>query len=163
MGGNRCFGDVIEGKRILETPKYFESPIKMRRDINKLSLYLFSGAPIFETSTDLNIVGLSIYLRTNITPDSMKHSFGLIQTVGKNINWIYDLCIYPKHQRSHVDKKKREVFYGPHIHVLDESFEIGLDYEIDEWQKWFHFFAENINLQIMSDDIMEPLAGELLL
>lgn len=163
MGGNRCFGDIEEGKAILETPKYFEAPVIMRRDLKKISLYQFSGAPIYESDTEENIVGLSIFCRTNIAPDSMKHSFGLIQTVGNRTNWIYDLCVYPKDQRSHVDKKKREVFYGPHIHVLEDSFEIDLSYGIDEWSKWFGLFAKNINLQIRSNDIMEPLAGELLL
>ncbi|WP_215895451.1 hypothetical protein [Acinetobacter pullicarnis] len=163
MGGNRVFLNSDDGKKILETPKYFESPIIVSRDINKFSLYQFSGAPVYETSTDLNIVGLSIFLRTNIAPDSMKHSFGLVQNIGKNKKWIYDLCIYPEHQRSHVDRKKREVFYGPHVHCLDDSFEINLDYSVDEWDRWFGLFAKNINLQIRSDDIMGPLAGELLL
>ncbi|AZC07149.1 hypothetical protein DKE44_020530 (plasmid) [Acinetobacter nosocomialis] len=76
---------LMRGKRILEAPKYFESPVKMAREINSLSLYKFSGAPIYETSTELNIVGLSIFLRTNIAPDSMKHSFGLVQRVGKRL------------------------------------------------------------------------------
>ncbi|WP_033134834.1 hypothetical protein [Acinetobacter sp. MN12] len=163
MGGNRIFVDSDDGKRILETPKYFESPIKMTRDINKISFHQFSGAPVYEVSTELNIIGLSIFLRTNIAPDTMKHSFGLMQRVGNERKWIYDLCIYPEHQKSHVDRRKREVFYGPHVHCLDDSFEIKLNYKIDEWDKWFHFFAEKINLQIRSSDIMGPLAGELLL
>ena len=148
-------------KKILEMPKYFDSPVTMARDINKYSFHHFSGAPVYELSTDLNIVGLSIFLRTNIAPDSMKHSFGLMQKVGNNKKWIYDLCIYPEHQKSHVDKMKREVFYGPHVHCLDNAYEIKLSYGIDEWDKWFHFFAKNINLQVRSSDIMGPLAGEL--
>ena len=163
MRGNRCFGDLSEGKLILETPKYFDYPIRMQQDIRKITLHQFSGAPIYEVSTDENIVGLSIFCRTNIAPDSMKHSFGLIQKVGNQINWIYDLCVYPKHQKSHVDRKKREVFHGPHVHYLNDSFEINLDYPVDDWKNWFYLFAKNINLQIKSNDIMEPLAGELLL
>jgi hypothetical protein len=93
----------------------------------------------------------------------MKHSFGLMQKVGNEKKWIYDLCIYPEDQKSHVDRKKREVFHGPHVHYLDDCFEIKLEHKIDEWDKWFHFFAKNINLQIESNDIMGPLAGELLL
>src|SRR5690606_11304185 len=155
--------DLEEGKRLLETPKYFESAVRMQRDIKKNSLYQFSGAPIHEIESEQNIVGLSIFLRTNITPDSMKHSFGLIQRVGNRTNWLYDLCIYPTHQRSHVDKVKRKVFYGPHIHTLDDTIDIELSYELHDWNKWFHLFAKNINLQIRSNDIIEPLAGELLL
>lgn len=163
MSTNRCFGEWDEGKKILETPKYFESAVRMQRDIKKNSLYQFSGAPVHEIESEQNIVGLSIFLRTNITPDSMKHSFGLIQRVGNRINWLYDLCVYPPHQRSHVDKLKRKVFYGPHIHTLNDTIEIGLSYELHDWNKWFHLFAKNINLQIRSNDIIEPLAGELLL
>lgn len=163
MGGNRIFVNQDNGKRILEAPKYFESPIKMTRDVKKISFHQFSGAPVYEASTELNIVGLSIFLRTNIAPDTMKHSFGLMQKIGNERKWIYDLCIYPEHQKSHVDRKKREVFYGPHVHCLDDSYEIKLDYEIDEWDKWFHFFAKKINLEVRSNDIMGPLAGELLL
>ena len=160
---NRCFGDLKEGKSVLETPKYFEPSVRMRRDTKKNSLYQFSGAPVHEVSSEENIVGLSIFLRTNIAPDSMKHSFGLIQRVGNKTNWLYDLCVYPQHQRSHIDKLKRKVFYGPHIHVLDDTNEMDLCYELHEWNKWFHLFAKNINLQIRSNDIIEPLAGELLL
>ncbi|MCK8641326.1 hypothetical protein M1L59_11580 [Acinetobacter schindleri] len=163
MSSNRCFGDLEEGKKILETPKYFESAVRMQRDIKKNSLYQFSGAPVHEIESEQNIVGLSIFLRTNIAPDSMKHSFGLIQRVGNRTNWLYDLCIYPAHQRSHVDKVKRKVFYGPHIHTLDDTIDIELCYELHDWNKWFHLFAKNINLQIRSNDIIEPLAGELLL
>lgn len=163
MGGNRCFGDLEEGKAILDTPKYFESPVIMGRDLKKISLYQFSGAPIYEVSTEENIVGLSIYCRTNIAPDSMKHSFGLVQKVGNRTNWLYDLCVYPPHQRSHVDKKTKQVFYGSHAHFLDNAYDIEPIYELEDWKNWFAFFAKNINLHIRSNDIMEPLAGELLL
>jgi len=161
MSGNRCFGDLEECRKILDTRKYFESPIIMQRDIKKISLHQFSGAPVYEVNTEENIVGLSIFLRTNIAPDSMKHSFGLIQKVGNRTNWLYDLCVYPKNQKSHVDRKKREVFHGPHVHFLDNSFEVDLTYEVEDWQNWFQLFAKNINLEIKSNDIMEPLAGEL--
>lgn len=163
MGGNRIFIDSNDGKKILETPKYFESPIKMIRDEKRISFHQFSGAPVYEVSTELNIIGLSIFLRTNIAPDTMKHSFGLMQKIGNQKKWIYDLCVYPEAQKSHVDRKKREVFYGPHVHCLDDSFEIKLEHGIDEWDKWFRFFAKMINLEVRSNDIMEPLAGELLL
>ena len=66
---NRCFGDLKEGKSVLETPKYFEPSVRMRRDTKKNSLYQFSGAPVHEVSSEENIVGLSIFLRTNIAPD----------------------------------------------------------------------------------------------
>lgn len=159
MSGNRCFGDLDEGKRILEAPKYFESPVKMTREINNLSLYKFSGAPIYETSTELNIVGLSIFLRTNIAPDSMKHSFGLVQRVGKKTNWLYDLCVYPEHQRSHVDKKKREVFMDHTFIFLMTHLKLTYLTILKIGKDGFQLFAKNINLQIRSSDIMEPLAG----
>lgn len=163
MGGNRIFVNSIDGKKILDVPKYFDSSILMARDTRRFSFYHFSGAPVYEVSTDLNIIGLSLFLRTNIAPDTMKHSFGLMQRVGNERKWIYDLCVYPEHQKSHVDRNKKEVFYGPHVHCLDESFEIPLNFKIEEWDKWFHFFAEKINLEVRSNDIIGPLAGELLL
>lgn len=163
MSENRCIGNLGQGKLILDTPKYFDLPIIMQKDNKKPCLYKFSGSPVYETASTQNIVGLSIFLRTNITVDSMKHSFGLVQRVGRQMNWIYDLCIYPKHQRSHVDKVERKVFYGPHAHILDKTIEINLEHELDDWNKWFQVFAQNINLQITSNDIIEPLAGELLL
>lgn len=160
---NRCIGDLEEGQRILDTPKYFDLPIIMQKDNNKPSLYNFSGSPVYETQSTENIVGLSIFLRTNVTIDSMKHSFGLVQRIGRQMNWIYDLCIYPEHQRSHVDRIQKKVYYGPHAHILDKTIEIKLEHELNDWNKWFQVFAQNINLEILSNDIIEPLAGELLL
>lgn len=163
MGGNRNFICNEHGQEILDSPKYFDMPIVMARDLRKISLYQFSGAPVYHCETHENIVGLSLYLRTNIAPDTMKHSFGLIKNVNGRLEWIYDLCVYPKHQRSHVDKKSKQVFYGPHAHCLSDAYRVPFDYEIQEWEMWFNLFAKNINLRIDSSDIMAPLAGELLL
>lgn len=163
MSGNRCFGDLDEGRSILEAPKYFDYPVIMQKQNKKPSQCLFSGAPIFETSSDENIVGLSLYFRTHRAPDSFKHSFGLIQRIGNKQNWLYDLCIYPPFQRSHVDKKKRQVFYGSHIHLLDDSLKVDLDYDSCTWLDYLNFFAEQTNIKLTSSTVIEPFAGELLL
>jgi len=162
MGENRNYGNILKSSYLLAMPKYFEESIIMKTDSKGGDKSAFSGSPLFNFDTDESIAGLSLFFRTHRTPISQKHSLGLVLREGRDLIFLYDLCIYPNEQKSHMDRKTRKSFYGSHVHILGEVNCANLDYDSINWHDCLEIFAKETNITFESNKILGPFDGELI-
>ena len=162
MGENRNYGDILNCSYLLAMPKSFEESIVMTTDFKGGDKSSFSGSPLINCDSNESIIGMSLFFRTHRTPISQKHSLGLVLREGRNLIFLYDLCIYPNQQKSHMDRKTRKAFYGSHIHILGEVKSANLDYDSITWQDCLEIFAKDTNITLESNKILGPFDGELI-
>lgn len=162
MGENRNYGDILNCSCLLAMPKYFEESIVMSTDSKSGDRSTFSGSPLIDFESNDSIVGMSLFFRTHRTPISQKHSLGLVVREGRDLIFLYDLCIYPNQQKSHMDRKSRKAFYGSHIHILGEVKSANLDYDSITWHDCLEIFAKDTNIKLESSKILGPFDGELI-
>jgi hypothetical protein len=155
----RTFGNIVENKEILAIPKQFNGDVFMASSGDDS---LFLGAPVFNKTTGESIVGLGINFRAKRTPAYAKYNFGLTLREGGDLHILLDLCIYPNHMKSHMDRQKKERFFGSHIHILGENKQLNIDYNMHNWLDCFSIFMLHANIEFTSTRIVEPFAGDLI-
>lgn len=158
----RSHGNVLKSESFLRLPKYFDEDIIMVTSGSLNQYSTFSGAPLFNYKNDESIVGLGLRFKTTRMPGYEKHSFGLTMREGNDLHFLVDLCIYPNHIKSHADRERRENIFGSHIHIIDETHKLNINYDTTSWTDWFKIFSGEANIDFRSTKIILPFEGELI-